>query len=59
MNEVPVHVVWITPLRVQEHVELHPSIRLAMAAAQLRKECERCAALIIKAAVTKVLAKQK
>ena len=43
---------------VQELVEVRPSIRLAVTAALSRRECERAAA-VLKAAVTKVLAKRK
>ena len=52
---------WIAParrLRGQELVEVRPSIRLAVAAALSRKECER-AASVIKTATTKVLTKRK
>jgi serine palmitoyltransferase len=45
-------------LRGQEMVEARPSLRLAVSAALSRKECER-AALVIKAACAKVLAKRK
>ena len=45
-------------LRGQELIETRPSIRLAVAAALSRKECERAAG-VIKAAVTKVLVKRK
>ena len=61
VDEVLAQGVWITRarcLRGQELVEVRPSIRLAVTAALSRKECERAAA-IIKAAVTKVLAKRK
>jgi serine palmitoyltransferase len=53
--------VWITRarrMRGQELVELRPNIRLAVTAALSRKECESAAG-VIKAAVTKVLAKWK
>jgi serine palmitoyltransferase len=53
--------VWITHacrLRGQELVEARPSIRLAVTAALSRKECEHAAG-VIKAGVTKVLAKRK
>jgi serine palmitoyltransferase len=53
--------VWITRarhLRGQELVEARPSIRLAVTSALSRKECEQAAG-VIKAAVTKVLAKRK
>lgn len=53
--------VWITRsrrLRGQELVELGPSIRLAVTATLSHKEC-KCSAGVIKAAVTKVLAKRK
>jgi serine palmitoyltransferase len=61
VDEVLAQGVWITRvrrLRGQELVEARPSIRLAVTAALSRKECERAAA-VIKAAVTKVLAKRK
>ena len=61
VEEVLAQAVWITRarrLRGQELIEVRPSIRLALTAALSRKECERAAA-VIKAAVTKVLAKRK
>jgi serine palmitoyltransferase len=61
VDEVLAQGVWITRarrLRGQELVESRPSIRLAVTAALSRKECERAAG-VIKAAVTKVLAKRK
>ena len=61
VEEVLTQGVWITRarrLRGQELVEVRPRIRLALTAALSRKECERTAA-VIKAAVTKVLAKRK
>lgn len=61
VDEVLAQGVWITRarrLRGQELVEARPSIRLAVTAALSRKECERAAG-VIKAAVTKVLAKRK
>jgi serine palmitoyltransferase len=61
VDEVLSQGVWITRarrLRGQELVEARPSIRLAVTAGLSRKECERAAG-VIKAAVTKVLAKRK
>ena len=61
VEEVLAQAVWITRarrLRGQELIEVRPSIRLAVTAALSRKECERASA-VIKAAVTKVLAKWK
>ena len=61
VDEVLAQGVWITRarrLRGQELVEVRPSIRLAVTATLSRKECERAAA-VIKAAVTKVMAKRK
>jgi serine palmitoyltransferase len=61
VDEVLAQGVWITRarrLREQELVEARPSIRLAVTSALSRKECERAAG-VIKAAVTKVLAKRK
>jgi serine palmitoyltransferase len=61
VDEVLSQGVWITRarrLRGQELVEARPSIRLAVTAALSRKECERAAG-VIKATVTKVLAKRK
>ena len=61
VDEVLAQGVWITRarrLRGQELVESRPSIRLAVAAALSRKECERAAG-VIKAAVTKVVTKRK
>lgn len=52
---------WVTRayrLRGQELVKARPNVRLAVAAALSRKECERATA-ILKAAVTKVLAQRK
>jgi serine palmitoyltransferase len=53
--------VWINRarrLRGKELVESRPNIRLVVAIALSRKECERAAG-VIKAAVTKVLKKRK
>ncbi|KAN0139483.1 hypothetical protein V8E53_002984, partial [Lactarius tabidus] len=53
--------VWITRsdrLRGQELVRVYSSNRLAVSAAVLRKECEH-AAVVLKAAITEVLAKRK
>ena len=61
VDEVLAQGVWITcphRLRGQELVEVRPSIHLAVTAALSCKECERTAA-VIKAAVSKVLAKRK
>ena len=61
VDEVLAQGVWITRARRprgQELIEVRPSIRLAVTAALSRKECDRAAA-VIKAAVTKVLAKRK
>lgn len=62
VDEVLAHDVWITRTRrprQKELVEARPSIRLAVAAAQLsRKVCEHAAA-VKKAGVTIVLAKRK
>ena len=61
IDEVSVRGVWIARahgLREQELVETRSSIRLAVTAAPLRKECERVTG-VIKAAVTKVIAKRK
>ncbi|KAN0139453.1 Pyridoxal phosphate-dependent transferase [Lactarius tabidus] len=61
VDEVLAQGVWINRarrLRGQELVEARPSIRLAVTSALSRKECERAAG-VIKAAVTKVLAKRK
>ena len=61
VEEVLAQGVWITRalrLRGQELIEVRPSIRLAVTAALSPKECERASA-VIKAAVTKVLAKRK
>ena len=61
VDEVLAQGMWITRarhLRGQELVEVRPSIRLAVTATLSRKECERAAA-VIKAAVTKVMAKRK
>ncbi|KAN0139450.1 Pyridoxal phosphate-dependent transferase [Lactarius tabidus] len=61
VDEVLAQGVWIIRarrLRGQELVEARPSICLAVTSALSRKECERAAG-VIKAAVTKVLAKRK
>ena len=61
VDEVLTQGVWVTLARRlcgQELVEVRPNIHLAVTAALSRKECE-CAAAVIKAAVTKALAKQK
>ena len=58
VDEVLAQGVWITRVRRQELVEVRPSIHLAVTVVPSRKECERAAA-VMKAAVTKVLAKRK